>query len=78
MNIVFGQITQFYEDPTEADYDGWLGLANIKGDFPAKNFVQVLYENGQIPNPSFSIYLGKSGKINRLVLGGVNPKYNTS
>lgn len=78
-DFVFGQVTK-YSSASGAGYniDGHIGLSNIDSYWQNKNFVQVLYENDQIPNPSFSIYLGRTGQINRLVLGGINPQYNTS
>lgn len=76
--VVFGQVTKYGMFPHGKDYDGIVGLCNLPSQYNTTNFVRVLYQQGQIPSPSFSIYLSKSTTLNRLILGGINPTYNAS
>lgn len=77
--IVFGHVTMYESIYRPGPYDdGFIGLGNVQGSFKGKNFVQVLYENNQIPSPSFSIYLSKNNLTNKLILGGINPTYNST
>ncbi|KAL4462023.1 hypothetical protein ABPG74_000868 [Tetrahymena malaccensis] len=61
--------------------DGILGLGVIKKN-PTFSFVQQLFASGQIPEPSFSLYINDISfdmryqkDISKLILGGVNMKY---
>eukprot|EP01017_Pseudomicrothorax_dubius_P034130 TRINITY_DN4642_c0_g1_i3.p1 TRINITY_DN4642_c0_g1~~TRINITY_DN4642_c0_g1_i3.p1 ORF type:complete len:396 (-),score=79.61 TRINITY_DN4642_c0_g1_i3:85-1272(-) len=81
-NVFFGETIAFRGHQFSiTPYDGVLGLA-----WPAiavgygPTFVQQMYQQGLIPDDSFSLYLtenqGKTG--GKLVLGGVDPNYAAS
>lgn len=79
-DIVFGEATSLSGISfIAAKFDGILGLAFRQISVGhVETVFEALFEQGQIPEASFSFYLSrKSGETGRLVLGGLNPDYFT-
>jgi len=79
-DVVFGEATKLSGVSfIAAKFDGILGMAFREISVGhVKTVFETLYEQGQIPEASFSFYLSKTaGDTGRLVLGGLNPDYFT-
>lgn len=78
-NIVFGAASPYSDFPVISDISGIAGLPFQTSEDSSTGLIEALYEQGLIPEESFSMYLSKkAGHMGELVLGGIDPAHAAS